>query len=62
MATDDDFKKKSLFCTTQQILFRNHICNYRLVHKKIETLFPKKTLKFLSTWVPQVLAWLFLFR
>lgn len=64
MATDDDFlKKKSVFCTIQQILFRNHICNYRLVYKMcIKNRNPfskKKTPKLLSTWVPQVLAWFF---
>lgn len=48
-------KKKSVFCTTQQILFRNHICNYRLVYKmciKNRNPFSKKnpkTFKYLGT-------------
>lgn len=65
MATDDDLKKKkSVVCTSQQILFRNHICDYRLVYKMfIKNRNPfskkKKPPKLLSTWVPQVLAWFF---
>lgn len=57
MATDDDLKKKkSVVCTSQQILFRNHICDYRLVYKmfiKNRNPFskkkPPKTFKHLGT-------------
>lgn len=66
MATDDDLKKKNLSFALHnkscfEIIFVT-IDWYIRCAKKIETLFPKKTPKLLSTWVPQVLAWVFLFR